>query len=143
MWPKGLTEILSRRNETAETLMEQRVQGYAALLLRDSRGSLAQQAIADRVLPKNAEPGHKIARAVFYEHEGSYVVDEYRDGAATPAFTEYMVPLNGVDVSHPHYGHNWLVGMRKNRWSRLSPEPGYSVRPFLKVLETFFGKLPD
>jgi hypothetical protein len=124
---------------THEALLEARVQQYAAMLLVDAEGN-SKVATADHAL-KGAEPGFTTAQARFYEADGAYYIDEYRDEGEKPIFRTYMEPSPRYEPTDP-LCYKWDVGMVRLKWKHFS-EGGHDVAPFLHVLEEYFGSLPS
>lgn len=115
---------------------------YAELLLTDTEGH-ERVAVAEHLLPKDAESNKSVARAEFYKENDGYYITEYRDHSESPSFTSYMRPVEQVYTRDAiPEGAKWATGMIRHHWSRFSIDDIDDIAPVAGVLEAFFGKLP-
>jgi hypothetical protein len=125
---------------TAELTPEEQMFKYEDLLLHGPNGD--RVAVAEHLLPPDAEPGVKVAKAEFYKKDGGYYIVEYRDHSSDPSFTTYMRPVEQIYTSDLPESAKWATGMIRHRWSRFSEREIDQIEPVLGVVKAFFGELP-
>lgn len=127
---------------SSELTPEQQLQSYEDLLLHGPGGP--RHAVAEHLLPPDAEPGCFVASANFYKKDDGYYIVEYRNHSDDPAFTTYMRPVEQVykpeDIPE---GAKWATGMIRHKWGRFSDHRIDDIVPVVGVVKAFFGELPQ
>lgn len=116
-----------------------RIRRYGDLLLADPSERIA---IADNIIIDPETIKHTTERITFYRFGGGYNLDWILHNSNDPIERRYVQPNQEFDEAEPA-SFPWEAGIEYMRWPRASPSPTSDVRPFLHVLKTTFGELPE
>jgi len=73
----------------------------------------------------------------FYREGEEYRLDESHENTDEPITRHYLCPAEDDESGA------WISGTEYMKWHRFSPDPTNDIRPFVKLLEQCFGKIPQ